>query len=183
MRPEREPCLAHQPVGHVQLERRHQSRRRAHHQPQAGEGDEHEHGKRTGTIGCHAVAQFIRVRHMQLTASLDGCRLQPSLRRPEQGGIVHLADFAPRKDHRGRARIFNQQALAHGPDENKQPHDREQKRAQQTQYRALSMRRPSFRCAPQKCMNAAHFRGNFEAQQPQTSLRVLGIHAAGFYDS
>jgi len=131
------PRLAHHPVGHVQLERRGQPRQGAEHQPEAGKRNEHEHRERGGVVGLDAVAQRVRVGNVVALARPGGSALQVLFCAPVQGWVVDLAQLAGRKNDRCRPGVLDQQALAHRPDEDKQPHDREQKGPQQTQYGAV----------------------------------------------
>jgi hypothetical protein len=117
----------------VQLERGREPRHRAQHQPEDGKGDEHEHGEGAGAVGLDALRQLARVGGMQGIARLGGRRLQVGAAGLVQRGVVGLADLAAREDDRRRPGVLDQQALAHRPDEDKQPHDRQQEGAQQAQ--------------------------------------------------
>ena len=132
--PKRLPGLAHQPVGHVQLERSRQPRSRAQQQPKARKRNEHEDRESGGVICLDAVAQRIGIVDMLRLPRPRRCPRRPVLVIARQSRIVDPAQFARRKNHRSGPRVFDQQALAHRPYEDKQPHDREQKRPQQTQY-------------------------------------------------
>ena len=87
-----------------------------------------------GDGSLNAVAQFVRISHVIGFARSGGDTLQAFLRCPLQRWIIDPTQLARGKNDRCRAGVLDQQALSHRPDEDKQPHDGEQKRPQQTQY-------------------------------------------------